>query len=225
MSEKFCRFFADNVEQIFLKEAGIRPSFKIGLTMFKPFNNEPPHDIPEMYLTGKTSRIITAISILPEFQQPVIFCWKSKSSNQLVTPMDEDFDEADLECWMEGIDAPLFWKYINSTQEKHPFKLKDIYFPVEVLGFGVDMGLQIYLADQKLLPVITDQISKVIERNNNMSLKKDRKFGIIHNGYPITEAYGMNYRIDTGSAGPLVVNKILKAINKIEGITKLVIDL
>lgn len=217
-SDKFCRYFSDNVERIIVSATGIKASYKVGLSLFPPQNGLP------MYEPGPVSRINTAISILPMYYGYITFLWRSKTG-KVVKTTDEDFDEEDLECWVEGIDAAEYWKQLNKKTESHPFTIKDLPFELEVIDFGTHMALDIELNGAEPNDKIKQALEECIEKFNSNSELKNREDGVVHNYSFSDEGDNLTLRIDTGSAGVAIIKKLLHVLKKIPGINKVKLDL
>ena len=217
-SEKFCNYFSDKIKEIFEREAGIKPSYKIGLSITKPFN------VDKMYEVGEVSRINTALTILPEYDGNISFCWKSRSG-KIIKTTDEDFDETDLECWIEGLKPKEYWDYIGGEKDDHPFKIKNLPFELKVYEFGVHMGISILTTDNKTHQAIKNKLADVIEEYNNKSEKSNGSLGFVHNSSATSENNMLLFRIDVGSAGVLIIKKLLKTLGKFEEVKKVVLDL
>lgn len=216
-SEKFCCFFADNVDEIMKREAGLAPSTKVSLSMLRP-----THDLP-MYESGNVSVIRTAISILPEFIDNINFCWRSKTG-KIIATTDEDFDTQDLECWIEGLKPALYWEQVSSTVQNHPFQ-KDLPFQLIVRNFGTQMKLTIEVSDTSVSEAITESLYRLIEQHNEKSEAQDRKNGVIHNYTAHNENNNIILSIDLGSAGISFIKKILKKLTEFTTVQQVDLDL
>jgi hypothetical protein len=216
-SEKFCNYFSNNVQQILLKEAELRPSRKVGLSTF------PTEPYQRIYLPGETSRLDIVISILPYFNSKVTFCWRSKTGN-IIHTTDENFDELDLECWIEGIDAKRYWEELTQAKIDHPLKIKDLPFDVEINGVGIHMGLSIDLGDASNADEISQQLANEVEKHNTKSMKKDRAYGIVHNCNYLIKDRQIEFTIDVGSAGIVFVNKLLGVLKRFPEVIKVTVD-
>ncbi len=201
------------------REAGLKPSFKVGLSLFRPHE----HNLA-MYQPGAVSRIDTAISILPYFTDPISFCWRSKTG-RLVLTYTEEFDEADLECWIEGMKPKLYWEQLNQTKADHPFKIKNLPYELEVYGFGTHMGLTIELKDVANASTIITQLSNEVNKYNLKSEAKERAYGVVHNGYGEFQNNEVVFRLDVGSAGVAFIKKPLRLLAKFPEVKKVTIDL
>jgi hypothetical protein len=217
-SEKFCNYFSDNVQDICFREAGLKPSYKVGLSAGRPH-----HDLP-MYEPGPVSKINTAISILPMFNDSISFCWRSKSG-KIVHSYDEDFDETDLECWIEGLKPALYLEALTTVSTDHPLKLKNLPYELSVLGFGTHMGLTIELADAGKAAGLIKQLGNEVQKHNQNSEAKNRASGVVHNYSAEIKENDILFRIDVGSAGVVFIKKLLRLLAKYPDVKKVTVDL
>jgi len=217
-SKKFCEYFSNNVKEILYREAGLKPSTKVSLSTFKPYDLAGP-----MYEQGPISKIHTALSILPEFTDPIDFCWKSRSG-KIIRTDDEDFDEGDLECWIEGLKPSLYWEEVHEAAIDHPFKIKNLSYRLIVNGVGTPMTLHIELTDTVAAQEIIDTLYGEVESYNRKSEEKRRANGVVHNCNGGLVPTGIEFTIDIGSAGISFVKTILKKLNEYP-ITSVTIDL
>jgi hypothetical protein len=217
-SKAFCELFSTKIEKILYIEAGLKPSFKVGLSVFRH-----KHDLP-MYQPGTISKINTAISILPEFYGNITFCWKSKSG-KVVHTYDAEFDESDLECWIEGLEPKRYWEELNKQPADHPLKIKNLPFEWMVYGLGTHMGLTIELSDTTNANKIIESLGNQIEKHNQTSEAKGRENGVVHNAYGKVQDNKILFRIDLGSAGIPFIRKLLHVLKKYPEVKKVVADL
>lgn len=217
-SKKFCSYFSKNIEKILFVEAGLKPSYKVGLSLFRPH-----HDLP-MYEPGQISRINTAISILPMYKGNISFCWRCKSGN-IVATFDEEFDESDLECWIEGLNPAEYLAQLTSVSTNHPLKLKNLPYEFVVQGFGTHMGLTIELTEATKAEDIVQDLSNEVEKHNAKSEAKDRAYGVVHNSSATVRESCIHFRIDLGSAGIAFVRKLLRRLAKYPQVKRVVVDL
>ena len=218
-SEKFCNYFSNSIKDIFYREAGLKSGFKVGLSLFRPYQ----HDLA-MYEPGPISKINTALSILPEFTDPISFCWKSKSG-RIVHTYDEDFDETDLECWIEGLKPSLYWEQLNQTSIDHPLKVKNLPYELTVRGVGMHMGLAIELSDAANAAAIIERLSQDVKTYNDQSGAKGREKGVVHNCHGEIVDREIRFRIDVGSAGIVFVKKLLRRLGAFKEVKKVTVDL
>jgi len=137
-SPKFCHFFSEKFEELFVSTTGIKPSRKIGILM--PNRD----DSRQLYEPGLVSRLNPVLWIMPDYFDDISFCWQSKTGN-MVKPTDEEFDLSDLECWLEGLKPVEYWKQVATEKNIHPFKISNLPFELKVFGFGVNtMVFRIY---------------------------------------------------------------------------------
>ena len=217
-SSQFCNYFNSNLESIFFNATGIKPSFKVTIGGFKQHNEIP------MYQQGLVSRINIVLWIHPEFMDDISFCWQSKSGKQ-IQPSDENFDESDLECWVEGLKPALYWKEVATEKKNHPFQVKNLPYLLKVYGFGTHMGLAIKVSNISNASAIILKLSDEIEKYNDKSQEQGNKFGVVHNSSASIEDNKIDFRIDVGSAGPVIIKNLLKTLAKFPEVQDVVIDL
>lgn len=217
-SKKFCEYFSDNFENIFVKGTGIKPSYKVTLAGFKQRNERP------MYEEGEVSRLNVVIWVMPSTYFNISFCWQSKSE-KIVHTTDEDFNEEDLDCWLEGVDPVALWKAVATEQKEHPFHIKELPYDLKVLGFGTEMTVIIDTRDDSGIDNIAEQLSSAIYEYNDKSEQKDRKDGLVHNHRTNVADNKIELRIDTGSAGVLIIKKLLKILAKQTNVKEVILDL
>jgi len=217
-SVKFCRFFSDKFEELFILATGIRPSTKVNITL--PNRD----DSPQLYEPGFVSRLNMVLWIMPDYYDDVSFCWQSKTGI-MVIPTDEDFNLDDLECWLQGIKAGEYWKQVGTEKKVHPFQHANFPFELKVFNFGVNMELRIYLEENSIQHEIKEVVSGTIRLYNDTSEASNRINGVVHNFKFMEEANFICLVIDTGSAGVAIIKKILNAFVKMAGIIKIEVDL
>ncbi len=217
-SQKFCNFFANQFEEIFVRETGIKPSSKVGITV--PNRD----DSPKLYEHGFISKLNPVLWIMPDYYDDINFCWKSKTG-KIIKPTDEDFDEEDLECWIEGLKPNEYWKQVATEKKDRPFKIGKIPFQLKVFGFGTDTILRIYLKDKIEFDLIKAKIIENIKEYNEISEKKFRNKGVVHNVKFDSEERVLTVVIDTGSSGIEIIKTTLKALTKFTSIKKVEVDI
>lgn len=217
-SKQFCEFFANNLEAIFFKETGLKPSTKTSLAGAKQQNSIP------FYEQGLISKLNLVLWIMPEYKDNISFCWKTKSGI-VVNTSDEVFDETDMECWIEGLKPTEYWKEVATEKKDHPFKVGKLPFELKVFGFGINTQFIMELNDNKDKEAIKINISETIENYNIISESKDRKYGVVHNFQFWDKDHKINVQIDIGSAGIEIIKSLLKCLKKFESIEKVEIDL
>ena len=215
-SKNFCELFSKHFEGIFIRTTGILPSSKIGLIQPNRYNS------PQLYEPGLVSKLNPVLWILPDYHDDISFCWQSKTG-KIIKPTDEDFDEEDLECWIEGLKPDEYWKQVATEKKSHPFQIANLPFELKVFGFGVDTVLRIYFTGNK--EEIEQVISATIEVYNEKSEALNRKNGVVHNCRIFYEEPILTASVDTGSAGTRIIKQILKSFKKLKGIKKVEVDL
>jgi hypothetical protein len=219
LSKKFCCFYSNNLQELLLKDAGIKPSFKIGLaTSFFDGTNAYAE-------SGEVSRIYTAVTIQPMFWSHFQFCWRSKSG-AIVKTTDEDFDETDLECWLENLKPLEIWQELSKEELNYPFKVKNLPYSVKVLGYNVHMGLAIKVKNPENAQSIVNALYKLVDEHNEKSNFNNRKYGVVHDRHAdvLEDEKLINLRIDLGSAGAAILKKIQKELAKFPDVEELVFD-
>jgi hypothetical protein len=67
-SQKFCKFFSEMFEELFVKTTGIKPSMKVNIT--KPNRD----DSPQLYEPGLVSKLNPVLWIMPDYYDDISFC-------------------------------------------------------------------------------------------------------------------------------------------------------
>jgi len=217
-SKVFCKYFSQNFTTVFSDFTGLQPSSKVTLAGYKQRNEIP------IYQPGIVSRLNLVLWIMPEYNDDISFCWRSKTE-KIIKPTDENFDEEDLECWIEGLKPNEYWKQVATEKKDHPFKIGKIPFQLKVFGFGTDTILRIYLKDKIEFDSIKAKIGETIKEYNEISEKKFRNKGVVHNVKFDSEERVLTVVIDTGSAGIEIIKTTLKALNKFTSIEKVEVDI
>ncbi len=217
-SLKFCEYFSNYFENIFYKKTGLKPSSKVTIAGYKQPNNSP------FYQSDSVSKLNLILWIMPEYNDNISFCWKSKTG-KIIKPTDENFDEADLECWIEGLKPTEYWKEVATEKKDHPFKIGKIPYKLKMFGFGTDTVLRIYPNDKIEFDLFKAKISETINEYNEASEKNNRDKGVVHNVKFEKENELLNVFIDTGSAGIEIIKKILKALTKFKSINRIEVDI
>jgi hypothetical protein len=217
-SEAFCHFFSEKMEQLFFTSTGLKPSSKVTLAGYKQ-----PNDLP-IYQSGLVSKLNLVLWIMPEYNDNISFCWQSKSG-KIIKPTDENFDESDLTCWIEGLNPDVYFQQLNSVSTDHPLKLNNLPYTLIVKGFGMHMGLEITLTDISLGEMIIHQLSEVAQKHNDVSEAKGRVNGVVHHCEGAVVEGMVRFRIDVGSAGVVFIRKLLKTLAKYPEVKEVVVDL
>lgn len=160
---------------------------------------------------------------------PVTICWKSKSG-RIYKISDEDIDENDIEFWFEGLDPVQIYKdlYPNFTL---PFKLKDIYFEVDVkrLDMSLEMAISFMNKDFSQVKKVEQLILDTVDDWNKKAEKDtldEKGLGIVHSVKTTQEEPDkLVLSFDMGTASVNVLKKLIQTLNKkTTGIKLLVID-
>ena len=215
-SQKFCEYFSENFTKLFYAETGLRPSTKVTLAGYKQQNEVP------IYQPGSVSKLNLVLWIMPEYNDNISFCWKS-TTGEIVKPTDENFNEDNLECWMEGLKPIEYWEQVATEKKVHPFQIANLTFELNVFDFGVQMELRIHAdSDHEEIKI---SIANTIQAYNDSSEINNRKNGVVHH-YKFHEQKSLLYlQIDTGSAGIEIIKKILKSLATINAIKRVEVDI
>ena len=217
-SLKFCEYFSNYFENIFYKKTGLKPSSKVTIAGYKQPNNSP------FYQSDSVSKLNLVLWIMPEYNDNISFCWKSKTG-KIIKPTDESFDEADLECWIEGLKPTEYWKEVATEKKDHPFKIGKIPYQLKVFGFGTDTILRIFAKNNSELDLMIEKVGEIIANYNDESEKLNRVNGVVHNFKYEKENDLLIFSIDTGSAGIEITKKVLKSLGKFESIDRVEVDI
>lgn len=198
--------------RFFITATGLKPGKHVCISW--PF----PEDF--LYHKGAVSRMLVRIYVNHHWN-PVTMLWKAQSG-RIYTLDDTGIDCADLEFWLEGLDALLYHKqlYPNDTL---PFKLKGLSYELEVTRLNMDCSLDLYLKEDRIehSPAIISQIDAFIGAFNQKAGR--HKTAPIHNWKRRTEGEKIVYEIDTGYAGPDLLRKLLPFLSKQAYYNKVVI--
>lgn len=216
-SQQFCEFFTLQFTRLFFNETGLKPSSKVTLAGYKQ-QNQP------IYEPGSVSKLNLVLWIMPEYNDDISFCWTSKTG-KVIEPTHANFDEDDLECWMEGLKPSEYWKQVATEKKSHPFQISNLPYELKVFDFGVEMKLRIFQKNIGSLEDVKSSITKTIQIFNDNSEAANRKNGVVHNHNFREEADYLCTHIDTGSAGVEIIKKILKDLSKFNNIDKIEVDL
>ena len=215
-SQQFCEFFSKNFIREFYNGTGLRPSTKVTLAGYKQHNDTP------IYQPGSVSKLNLVLWIMPEYNDNISFCWKSKSG-RIITPTEENFNEDDVKCWIDGLKPLEYWKQVATQKKSHPFEIQNLSYDLKVFDFGVEMILRIYAKNN--YSIIKEVISNTIEKFNILSEADSRKNGVVHTHRFVQKTDHFVLQIDTGSAGIEIIKKILKEISKINTINRVEVDI
>ena len=219
-SDAFYNFLGRKFTVLFKKSTGLSPSPQLTTSRI-----DRDSDL-EMYISGNVSRLNLRIGIASTVGYDICFCWKSKSG-KTVRIDDEDFNEEDLECWLEGL---LPEKYhadlILYTSRKPPFKIKDLPFELEIRDYSYSMDIFITLKDQSENLIIGNDLNEIIVSHNELAEQENNKKPLqaVHNWKIITLEDGrIKIYLDAASAD--ILKKIVKAFTKWSTVSKVEMDL
>lgn len=215
-SQQFCEYFSKNFEALFVKATGMKPSSKVTIAGYKQ-----PNDLP-FFQPGSVSKLNLVLWIMPEYNDNISFCWKSKAG-LIIKPTDENFNEENLECWIEGLKPQEYWNEVATEKNEHPFQIARLPYSLKVFAFGVETELRIYFLDD--INDIERLVVNTIQDFNDLSEQNDRKNGVVHNFSFSKENEFLRIRIDTGSAGIEIIKKILKSLTKVDEIKSIEVDI
>jgi hypothetical protein len=217
-SQQFCEYFSKQFKEFFCKETGLRPSTKVTLAGYKQYN-----DIP-IYEAGAISKLNLVLWIMPEYNDNISFCWKSKSG-KIIRTIDESFDEDDLLCWIEGLKPAEYWQHAATEKSSHPFQVANLPFELKVFDFGTEIELRIFTEVNIDAEELKNAVSSSINLFNVGSENRLREDGVVHSfRFEEVNDY-LSIRIDTGSAGIAGIKKILSSLAKRNGISRVEIDI
>lgn len=170
---------------------------------------------------GNVSSYETSMGINHQ-DQWVKVCWKSKSGK--VYQLHDDVDCHDIEFWLENVDVPLLYKQLYGPTTL-PFKLPATHFSLVIGSISISLEIIIRLKEgfEKHLTIMEKEVSAFINQFNNQSEKKNRKDGVVHNWKTIVRQNSIHVDMDLGSAGAAFLKKLLKWLNGIEQIEKVIV--
>jgi ASC-1-like (ASCH) protein len=151
---------------------------------------------------------------------PVTILWKSKSG-RIYEIHDTDIECNDIEFWFEELDVALIHRQI-SPGDKLPFKIKNLSYELVITRINMDCTIELRLREDNISNAesIISQIDNFIAGFNENSLKKDRKYGVIHHWKPTIEGDKLIYDIDLGSTGPLFFKKLFPELSQLNYFTR-----
>ncbi len=170
---------------------------------------------------GAVSSYETSMGI--NFQsQWVKVCWKSKSGK--IYQLHDDVNCHDIEFWLENVNVPLLYKQLYGPTTL-PFKLPAMHFSLVIGSISISLEIIIRLKEgfEKHLTIMEKEVSAFINQFNNQSEKKNRKDGVVHNWKTIVRQNSIHVDMDLGSAGAAFLKKLLKWLNGIEQIEKVIV--
>lgn len=219
-SNHFYGFMGRRFTLLFKQGTGLSPSPQVTTGRIDRDSNL------EMYIPGDISRLNFRIGIASTVGYDIAFCWKSKSG-KIVRIDDEDFDENDLECWLEGLVPEKYYEDLALyTNKKPPFKIKDLPFELDIKDYGYSMDVFVTFKNQFVPDDISNDLNKAIVVHNELaSLENDKKpLQAVHN-WKITNLEDGRVKVYLDAASPEILKKIVKAVANRDDVRKVEMDL
>lgn len=173
-------------------------------------------DEPSFFYTlGPVSKLASMLWINNQ-NSPITIAWQSTSA-KIYKITDTIIDCDDIKFWFEDTMPELYYKQLH-PQIDIPFGIKDLNFPLTIESLTIDMSIEMYLKEDAVKDgkdIIT-KIDKFIDDYNTASEKKDRRNGVVHNWKRELRENVLIYDFDLGSAGLLVVKKLIGYLSKLD---------
>jgi hypothetical protein len=137
--------------------------------------------------------------------------WRSRSG-RVYEVGDAAIDCADIEFWLEGIDAALYQRQMY-PKDPLPFKLKNLGYELLVERVNIDCTVTGTLCPEAIdrATEICGQLGDFIDTFNRASEAKGRKEGVVHNYYAALQSPNcIELKMDLGSAGASFIKKLLQ---------------
>lgn len=206
------------ISNYFEKSTGIKVNHNIKIT-----------DITQPYEKGEVSNIGLRVYVV-DGSSPLKLCWRSKSG-AIYTPSDEDFDCCDVEFWLEDLQPAYYMKQINLYKDtpQLPFALKNLNYQLTVNLIQTDCRMEMVLKQgmaQREVELL-ERIYSFIDRYNDNSENKHRKYGVVHNASGYLDQNNKNLlhlEIDIGSVGPDFFKKLFKLFNDLDAFESVTVD-
>lgn len=223
-SKHFFDFMDRKIVSIIKKETGLSPSpqFTFGFGHL--------YEATELYSPGVISVLKLSIGIASVVGHNVSFCWRSKTGN-IVRIDQEEFDEDDIECWMEGLTPDQYYADLALyTNKKPPFKMKNLPFDLEIRDYAYTMELMVTIPDGFAFDAMNEEIDNIIVKHNEIAEEyardesKDSQLLAVHN-WKISKLDGEKLNIYLDAASPEILKKIVKGLTKYPSVTKVEMDL
>ncbi|MNK00723.1 hypothetical protein D3C87_185140 [compost metagenome] len=197
--------------------------FKTGFKINK--NIELAYDSDTFfYEKGKISRTQATIYVNHNWNNKAQICWKSKSG-RIYEMTDEDIDCNDIEMWFENLEPELYYKQMY-PKDALPFKLKNLTYQLTINSLQTDC--EIHLVNKKEQEDKTEDILKsiynFINEYNELSEKKNREMGIVHNASGTVTGNKITLNIDLGSTGADFLKKLLDYFSSLITLETVTVD-
>ena len=207
MSVEFANCMDQQLTDIFIKKTGIS-SFRHVVVIL----TSNTVDFPFFVISEVVSKFPAFVCVIADCS-PIEIYWKSKSG-RIYKIDDKEIDCNDIEFWMEGLN-PLLYNKLLYPKDTLPFKLKNIGYELVVTRILMDCTLEMELKEPLDDP--SSQFSLMydfINNFNNLSLKKQEKYGFVHNSNGFMDENGkMVLVINMGTAGFYFFKKLLLFLN------------
>jgi len=223
-SDHFYDFMDRKIVVLVKQSTGLSPSpqFSMTLRFMEPET--------KLYISGQISYLNLRFGIASTVGHNFKFCWKSKSGN-IVRISDEGFDEADLDCWLEGITPEKYYEDLSLYgNKKPPFKLKNLPFELDIRDYAYSMDVFVQLKEQTDLEEISRTLDEVIVVFNENAdaiargMKKGKIIQAVHNWkISLTEEGLIKTYLDASS--PEILKAIVKHLSKYPSVEKVEMDL
>ncbi|ANI88255.1 hypothetical protein A9P82_02415 [Arachidicoccus ginsenosidimutans] len=219
--EKFYDFMDNKITALLKQEADITPTPQINVIWSWSKN---------FYEPGEISRINLDLHLQSHsIGHPISFCWRSKSGEP-ISISDEDFDEDNLEYWLEGVDAEKFHEELAQAKKAAPFRIGRLPFELEIRDYEYSMHVYVTLSDKEIFEEVSTHLDKTLSDFNKLAYarefgeKKGKPLQGLHN-WKITETEDGRMQLYLDAASPEVLKKILKELTKFKPVTKVEMDL
>jgi hypothetical protein len=204
VSREFISCMEDQLKKDFLRQTGIAVNQRVSLAFSFP---------PGARLQKGAVSSFTQNLYINNHWVPVQIAWSSKSG-RVYSMEDTDVDCNDIGFHWEGLD-PLRTHKQMVPGETLPFKLKDLSYNLVVTRLNMETILEMTLKEGGEKEKIIGLVNDFLHDYNAKSMKKDRADGIVHNWRTESSGDKLVFTIDTGSAGPQVLKKLLPYLSKI----------
>jgi hypothetical protein len=224
----FLDFLNRKMSSLFITSTGLKPSPQLTVSIYDYI------DAPISYEKDETSiiRLVVKIDNVLRLENIFEFCWRTKDGSHIVTPDEKDFNENNLECWLQGLNVKSYYAELaEGRQGKLPFSTKGLPYELEIRDYGYSMYLFITndttIEDQKSLINTLDNLV------NKFNLLAEKRASGISKGTPLQAVHSWNFKHEGNeriklyldAASPDILKKILKELAKYPSVTKVELDL
>lgn len=215
MSNEFAACADHQLTTIFEQQTGLKISKQVSVTTVSEHNFSME--------SGATSRFPLLIYINHNWNL-VTVTWKSRSG-KIYTVEDTAINCEDITFGFEGLNPALYHQQLYPNY-KFPFKLKNLTYQLDVVRMNMDSTLKLYLKsgidikENQILALIDEFINKY----NQKSEKKNRKYGLVHNWKSTANELLIQFDLDLGSAGPSLYKELLPYLSELAFFEKVLIE-